>query len=95
MALSQTYGKLEIPGIGVNEPAFIPRGQDALAQSAVEFYRLLAEAHGCKVTEALKMEMRSFRHWPGERRLPAWPTQSQATPKGRIEPAWRGLITAD
>ena len=53
MALSRTYGKLNIPMIGDNEPVFILRGQDILAQSAIEMYRLLAEAHGCKVAEGL------------------------------------------
>ena len=74
MALSRTYGKLNIPMIGDNEPVFILRGQDILAQSAIEMYRLLAEAHGCKVAEALTNEISLFRQWSGERRLPAWPT---------------------
>jgi len=60
MALSRTYGKLEIPMIGENEPVFILRGQDILAQSAIEMYRLLAEAHGCQVAEALTGEMSNF-----------------------------------
>jgi len=90
MALSRTYGKLDIPMIGENEPVFILRGQDALAQSAIEMYRLLAEAHGCKVAEALTKEISSFQKWPGERKLPVWPILDQPAPKGRMEPAWRG-----
>ncbi len=90
MALSRTYGKLDIPMIGENEPVFILRGQDVLAQSAIEMYRLLAEAHGCKVAEALANEIRLFRQWPGERRLPVWPILDQSMPKRRVEPAWRG-----
>ena len=90
MALSQTYGKLEIPMIGENEPVFILRGQDILAQSAIEMYRLLAEAHGCKVAEALTNEISFFRQWPGERKLPVWPILDQPAPKGRMECAWRG-----
>ncbi len=90
MALSRTYGKLDIPMIGENEPVFILRGQDVLAQSAIEMYRLLAEAHGCQVAEAITNEISLFRQWPGERRLPVWPIPDQPATKGRMEPAWRG-----
>ena len=90
MALSRTYGKVDIPMIGENEPVFILRGQDVLAQSAIEMYRLLAEAHGCKVAEALTNEISFFRQWPGERKLPVWPILDQPAPKGRVEPALRG-----
>ena len=77
MAMSRTYGKLEIPMIGEDEPVFILRGQDVLAQSGIEMYRLLAEAHGCQVAEALMGEISCFRQWQGERRLPSWPAQSK------------------
>ena len=90
MALSRTYGKLNIPMIGDNEPVFILRGQDILAQSAIEMYRLLAEAHGCKVAEALTNEISLFRQWSGERRLPVWPVLDQPAPNSRMEPACRG-----
>ncbi len=90
MAWSSTYGKLDIPMIGENEPVFILRGQDILAQSAIEMYRLLAEAHGCKVAEALTNEISCFQQWSGQRRLPVWPILDQPTAKGRMEPACRG-----
>ncbi|MDM7999562.1 MAG: hypothetical protein QUS33_06080 [Dehalococcoidia bacterium] len=92
MAISRTYGKLIIPMIGDNEPVFILRGQDILAQSAIEMYRLLAEAHGCKVADALAGEINNFREWPGEKRLPAWPPPGMPDPKGRHEraPKMRG-----
>jgi hypothetical protein len=77
MALSQTYGKLEIPMIGEDEPVFILRGQDILAHSAIEMYRLLAKAHGCQVAQALTGELSCFRRWQGERRLPSWPAQGR------------------
>jgi hypothetical protein len=84
MALSRTYGKLNIPMIGDNEPVFILRGQDILAQSAIEMYRLLAEAHGCKVAEALTNEISLFRQWSGERSLPAWPVPRQPEHTDRL-----------
>src|SRR4030042_1015765 len=68
MAMSRTYGKLEIPMIGEDEPVFILRGQDILAHSAIEMYRLLAEAHGCQVAQALTGEISCFRRWQGGRR---------------------------
>ena len=84
MALSRTYGKVNIPMIGENEPVFILRGQDALAQSAIEMYRLLAEAHGCKVAEGLTQEINAFRQWPGERKRPAWPAPRQPEHTDRL-----------
>lgn len=88
MAMSRTYGKLDIPMIGENEPVFILRGQDSLAQSAIEMYRLLAEAHGCQVAQALAEEIGNFRQWPGERKLPSWPA------KGRQEAIHRGALVS-
>ena len=84
MAMSRTYGKLEIPMIGEDEPVFILRGQDILAQSGIEMYRLLAEAHGCQGAEALTSEIICFRQWQGERRLPCWPAQSKPEGTHRV-----------
>ena len=47
MALSGKYGRLDIPRIGVEEPVFILRAQDKLAEPAIEMYQLLAVSHGC------------------------------------------------
>ena len=90
MALSSTYGKLDIPIIGENEPVFILRGQDILAQSAIEMYRLLAEAHGCRVAEALTSEISLFRQWKGEKKLPVWPILDRPTARGGMTSAWKG-----
>lgn len=95
MALSQAYGKLEIPMIGEDEPVFILRAQDILAVSAIQMYRLLAEAHGCQVAEALTKEVKVFQQWLGDRKLPTWPTQNQVTQKGHIDPAWKGRRPSD
>lgn len=89
MAMSRTYGKLEIPMIGEDEPVFILRGQDVLAQSGIEMYRLLAEAHGCQVAEALMGEISCFRQWQGERRLPVWSTQGKPEGTHRVDAASR------
>jgi len=37
------------------------RGQDSLAESAIQMYRLLAEAHGCRVAEPLAEEIGNFK----------------------------------
>jgi hypothetical protein len=70
MGVSQTYGKVAIPSVGEDEPVFILRAQDRLAESAIQMYRLLAEAHGCQVSDTLSEEIASFREWRGQRRLP-------------------------
>lgn len=83
MALSRTYGKLSIPMVEENEPVFILRGRDVLAESAIEMYRLLAEAHGCEVAEALSREIMTFKEWTGQRSLPVWPVLHQTSPEDR------------
>jgi len=70
MALSGKYGKLDIPRIGKDEPVFILRAQDKLAEPAIEMYRLLAASHGSKVVDALPKEIASFRQWKGIKKLP-------------------------
>lgn len=95
MALSQAYGKLEIPMIDDDEPIFILRAQDILAVSAIQMYRLLAEAHGCQVAEVLTREVEAFQSWVGERRLPAWPASNQVAQKGHTVPAGKRKRTSD
>ena len=70
MALSGKYGKLSIPRIGEDEPVFILRAQDKLAQAAIEMYRLLAASHGCRIVDNLDKEIESFRKWTGNKKLP-------------------------
>jgi len=70
MALSGKYGQLDIPRIGKDEPVFILRAQDKLAEPAIEMYRLLAASHGAKVVDALQKEIGSFRQWKGIKKLP-------------------------
>lgn len=70
MALSGKYGRLSIPRIGEEEPVFILRAQDKLAEPAIEMYRLLAASHGCELAKGLQKEVASFRQWKGTKKLP-------------------------
>lgn len=70
MALSGKYGKLNVPKIGEDEPVFILRAQDKIADSAIELYRVLAESHGCQTAASLQKEINSFRQWKGAKKLP-------------------------
>lgn len=70
MAVSGKYGKVNIPRIGDDEPVFILRAQDRLAEPTVEMYRLLAASHGCELAELVPQEVERFRQWKGVRKLP-------------------------
>ena len=64
MAISGKYGKLSIPKVGADEPVFILRAQDKLADTAIEMYRLLATSHGRSLANSLQKEIEAFRKWP-------------------------------
>jgi len=70
MAQSGKYGKLSIPKIGENEPVFILRAQDKLAEPAIEMYRILASSHGCRIAGGVQKEIDNFRQWKGAKKLP-------------------------
>lgn len=70
MAVSERYGRLDIPSIGAEEPVFILRAGDILAADAIKMYKLLAEAHGCHLGEAVERQIRAFEEWVGEKALP-------------------------
>lgn len=70
MALSEKYGKLNIPGIAEGEPVFVLRAQDRLAEKAIRMYQLLAESHGSPLAAELDKVVDSFRNWPGPRKMP-------------------------
>jgi hypothetical protein len=65
VAISGKYGQINISKIGGNEPVFILRAQDKLAQSAVEMYKVLADSHGATLTRQLDEEIKRFRDWNG------------------------------
>jgi len=70
MALSGKYGKLNIPRIGEEEPVFILRAQDKLAEPAIEMYRLLTASHGRQIADAVQKEVERFRQWQGSKKMP-------------------------
>jgi flavorubredoxin len=70
MALSTKYGKVDIPKIGGDEPVFILRAQDKLADAAIGMYRILAASHGSMLTDSLNREIEAFQRWQGPKKLP-------------------------
>jgi hypothetical protein len=70
MAISSKYGRVYISKIGDNEPVFILRAQDKLAETAINMYKSLAVSHGSKVVLTLDKEIDAFRKWTGAKKLP-------------------------
>ena len=70
MAISTKYGKINISKIPDDEPVFILRAQDRLAEHAIEMYRSLAASHDSAVVEKLHAAIENFRAWSGSKKLP-------------------------
>jgi len=70
VAVSERYGKLDIPSVGTEEPVFILRARDRLAGDVIKMYKLLAEAYGCDLGEVVERQIRIFNEWAGEKALP-------------------------
>ena len=70
MATSSKYGKIEIPKVGKDEPVFILRAQDKLAEAAIQMYKSLAASHDSPVAEALQNEIDRFHRWTGPKKIP-------------------------
>jgi hypothetical protein len=70
MAVSGKYGKIHIPKIGEDEPIFILRAQDSLAQGMVEIYKVLVNSHRSSLADSLDREIERFRTWRGKRKMP-------------------------
>jgi hypothetical protein len=70
MAVSGKYGKVDIPNIGSDEPVFILRAQDKLAEAAIVMYQALAASHGAEVAKGVGTEVDLFRKWEGKKKLP-------------------------
>lgn len=70
MAISGKYGRITIPKIGEEEPVFILRANDQLAEAAIDMYRLLAKSHGLAIADGVATEIEKFRAWPGPKKLP-------------------------
>ena len=70
MAVSSKYGRINIPKIGSDEPVFILRAQDKLAEATIGMYQILAASHGSKLADSLGKEIEVFRKWKGTKKLP-------------------------
>ena len=70
MAASGKYGKINIPRIQDDEPVFIIRAQDKLAEAAIGMYQLLVASHGAGAADGVLKEIDRFRKWKGSRKLP-------------------------
>ncbi len=70
MAISDRYGKVNIPKIGADEPVFILRAQDKLAEPAIQMYQVLAASHGSALAKDLGKQIQSFQQWSGKKKLP-------------------------
>ena len=70
MALSGKYGSIEIPKIGNDEPIFVLRAQDKLAQGIVEIYKVLVASHDSPLANELDAEIERFKNWKGARKMP-------------------------
>jgi hypothetical protein len=70
MAISAKYGKINISKIADDEPVFVLRAQDRLAEHAIEMYRSLAASHGSAVVAKLNAAIEDFRSWSGSKKLP-------------------------
>ncbi len=70
MAVSGKYGKVNIPKISGDEPVFILRAQDRLAEATIQIYQVLAASHGSKLAKDLDKEIQSFRQWSGNKKMP-------------------------
>jgi hypothetical protein len=70
MALSEKYWKLTIPKINEEEPVFILRAQDKLAEAAIQMYKALAISHGSPVAGDIEKVIGVFQQWKGSRKIP-------------------------
>jgi hypothetical protein len=70
MAVSTKYGRIDIDNIGKDEPVFILRAQDKLAESAIKKYQELAASSGSRLAGSLDKEIEIFRNWGGRKKLP-------------------------
>jgi len=70
MAISDKYGKLEIPKIAADEPVFILRAQDLLAAPLIKIYQVLVGSHGNPVAGELDKVIQEFQKWSGAKKMP-------------------------
>lgn len=70
MAVSGKYGRLDIPKIGEDEPVFILRAQDKLAEQTIEKYREIVCSHNQTMADDLQKVIDAFRQWKGPKKTP-------------------------
>ena len=70
MAISGKYGKMDIPKVRADEPVFILRAQDRLAEPMIQIYQVLAASHGSPLAKELDKEVQAFRTWTGAKKIP-------------------------
>jgi hypothetical protein len=70
MAVSGKYGQINIPKVKADEPVFILRAQDKLAQDAIQMYKILAGSHDSKLAGKLDEEIERFSKWDGPKKMP-------------------------
>jgi len=70
MAISVKYGRLNIDKVGEEEPVFIIRAQDRLAEPVIRMYQALAESHDLPIAGEIDRVLDDFRKWSGKRKIP-------------------------
>jgi hypothetical protein len=74
MAISREYGKVNISRIGPDEPVFILRAQDKLAEAAIEkfsrLWRLLMVLPWRRISRRRLMHSDAFKSWGGRKKIP-------------------------
>jgi hypothetical protein len=70
VAISGKYGKVNISRIGNDEPVFILRTQDRLAEAAIEMYKALAAPHSSPLAKDIQKEIEAFKNWRGRTKIP-------------------------
>ncbi len=70
MAISGKYGRIDIPNVPDDEPVFIFRAQDKLSLPMIEIYKILAVSHDAPIASQLDAEIKRFKEWTGNKKLP-------------------------
>lgn len=70
MAISEKYGKINIKGIGDDEPVFIIRARDRLSEHSILMYKILASSHELPIAGDVEDALDAFLAWEGEKKMP-------------------------
>lgn len=70
MARAGKYGTIEIPGVKPDEPVFILRAQDMLAEATIGIYKILAASHNSPLSGDLDRQIQAFQNWTGPKKMP-------------------------